>query len=66
MLTLIRRLWKDDRGGALLEYGAALALFAVGCMLAFANVATSANAAYSTSTNSLTAIQESPLPTTVP
>jgi Flp pilus assembly pilin Flp len=54
------RLLRDESGATIVEYAMVLALFALAAMAGFGFVATNANAQYTSSTNGMTAIQESP------
>ena len=57
---MIRRLLRDESGATIVEYAMVLGLFAIAAMVGFGVVATNANAQYTSSTNGMTAIQESP------
>jgi Flp pilus assembly pilin Flp len=57
---VIRRLLRDESGATIVEYAMVLALFALAAMAGFGAIATNANAQYTSSTNGMTAIQESP------
>ena len=54
------RLLRDESGATIVEYAMVLALFALAAMAGFGVIATNANAQYTSGTNGMTAIQESP------
>ena len=63
---MIRRLLRDESGATIVEYAMIMTLFAVFAIVGFSAVATSANSQYANSTNSMTNIQENPLPAVSP
>ena len=65
-MTLLRRLLRDESAVTLVEYAFVLALFALITAAAFDKIAVNSNAQYSSATNQMTVIGESPLPAQTP
>jgi Flp pilus assembly pilin Flp len=64
--VILGRLLRDERGVTLVEYAMVMTLFAVFAIVGFRVVATNANSQYTSSTNSMTSIQENTLPAVSP
>jgi len=59
MIRFLRRLWSDETGGPLAEYGYVMALVAIAALAALASVGTSANGALNTTQSQLVISAES-------
>lgn len=66
MIAAFRRMLCDENGGPLMEYAVIFAMFSLLCALALIQVASNAGTRYTTSTNTMTSVQENPLPTASP
>lgn len=65
-MIVFARMLRDERGGPLLEYAFIFALFSLLCAWGFRQIAVSAGARYTTSTQAMPSVQEVPLPTKAP
>ncbi|HTU81058.1 MAG TPA: hypothetical protein VMF61_02955 [Candidatus Acidoferrales bacterium] len=65
-MTFIGAMLRDERGGTIVEYALVFAFLALVCAFGFITVANSTGQRYATSTNQMSAVQESPLPTISP
>jgi|GEM_PF-3506963 len=59
MIRLLRRLWADETGGPLAEYGLIMSLVALAAISALVSIGTSANGALNTTQSQLVISAES-------